>query len=70
VPGKSHPIATPPELPLLGALSKLEGEVDFSNTVLVGIQHFLASNISMLVKLCEAGLDYRCHRRRATEARG
>jgi S-adenosylhomocysteine hydrolase len=49
---------TPPELPLLGALSKLEGEVDFSNTVLVGVQHLLASNISMLVKLREAGLDY------------
>ena len=51
MPGKSHPIVTPPELPLLGALSKLEGEVDFSNTVLVGVQHLLASNISMLVKL-------------------
>lgn len=47
-----------PKLPLLDALSSLEDKVDFSNTVLVGIQHLLSTNVSLLVKLHEAGLDY------------
>jgi adenosylhomocysteinase len=50
----------PPRLPLLDALSSSEDEVDFSNTVLVGVQHLLASNASLLVKLHEAGLNYEC----------
>jgi S-adenosylhomocysteine hydrolase len=47
-----------PKLPLLDALSSLVDKVDFSNTVLVGIQHLLSTNVSLLVKLHEAGLDY------------
>jgi S-adenosylhomocysteine hydrolase len=48
----------PPRLPLLDALSSCRDEIDFSNTVLVGVQHLVASNASLLVKLRDAGLDY------------
>lgn len=51
-------ILVPPRLPLLDALHELQNETNFSNTVLVGVQHLLASNASLLVKLHEAGLDY------------
>jgi S-adenosylhomocysteine hydrolase len=56
--GRSISGLEPPKLPLLDSLSGLVDKVDFSNTVLVGVQHLQASNASMLVKLHEAGLDY------------
>ena len=56
--GRSNTTLELPKLPLLDALSSLEGKVDFSNTVLVGVQHLTASTASLLVKLHEAGLDY------------
>lgn len=55
---RSDSILELPKLPLLDALSSLEGKVDFSNTVLAGVQHLFASNVSLLAKLHEAGLDY------------
>jgi S-adenosylhomocysteine hydrolase len=48
----------PPKLQLLDRLSEFRGKVDFSNTVLVGIQHVLTSTASLMVKLEQAGLDY------------
>src|SRR5215207_9484697 len=46
------------KLPLLDALSNVEDNVVFSNTVLLGVQHLVATNVSLLVKLHEAGLDF------------
>jgi S-adenosylhomocysteine hydrolase len=59
VAGKSKYPLNPPKLPLLDILPSLENNVDFSNTILVGVQHLQASNASLLVKLHEAGLDYK-----------
>jgi S-adenosylhomocysteine hydrolase len=47
-----------PKLPLLGSLSTFWDEVEFTNTVLVGIQHLLASTAPLMSKLEEAGLGY------------
>jgi hypothetical protein len=58
VAGRSYFTLEPPKLPQLDALSSFKDKVDFSNVVLVGVQHLLASNVSLLVKLHEAGLDY------------
>jgi len=48
-----------PGLPLLDALASLvDDRVDFSNTVLVGIQHLVANTVPLMEKLKEAGLEY------------
>jgi hypothetical protein len=49
----------PPKLPLLDRLSEFRGKADFSNMVLVGIQHLLANTAPLMVKLEQAGLDYK-----------
>ena len=47
-----------PGLPLLDALASLvDDRVDFSNTVLVGIQHLVANTVPLMEKLKEAGLQ-------------
>jgi hypothetical protein len=43
---RSNIAPEPPNLPLLDALSSLVDKTDFSNTVLVGLQHLQASNVS------------------------
>ena len=47
-----------PSLPKLSALPSKYDKIDFSGTVLVGIQHLLASNGTMLELLNENGLAY------------